>query len=62
MWECWLYFLNYVKLVLGEAIYLDANVPPTYLSILPMGGTTKSNLQDHLFILYLMVTSTKGTP
>lgn len=25
-------FLNYVKLALGEAIYLDANVPLAYLS------------------------------
>jgi mannose-6-phosphate isomerase len=25
-------FLNYVKLAFGEAIYLDANVPPAYLS------------------------------
>jgi mannose-6-phosphate isomerase len=27
-----IFFLNYVKLVPGEAVYLDANVPHAYLS------------------------------
>jgi mannose-6-phosphate isomerase class I len=57
-------FLNYVKLALGEAKYLDANVPRAYLSSKTIECMVAFDnvVNHHLFILHLIVTSTKATP